>query len=123
MAWWLVASCAGRNCAGRWRSILAAFVVAFPLRLYNAALQGLQDLTFLGKVQLVAWLAGTVVTIVSGPGARRPVALAAGWVVTQVVSAIACGVRLRRHYPHAWTPRLPEVSWAEVRSCSGDRDG
>jgi len=118
IAWWLVARAWPEL---RWplAVILAAFVAAFPLRLFNAALQGLQDLAFLGKVQLAAWLAGTSVTIGLVLAHVGLSALAAGWVVTQGVSATACGVRLRRHYPHAWTPTLPVVSWSEVRSLFG----
>lgn len=114
VAWWLVAA-AWPELRVPLAVILAAFVVAFPVRLYNAALQGLQDLAFLGKVQLVAWLAGTTVTIVLVLAHVGLASLATGWVVTQAVSAIACGVRLRRHYPHAWTRLLPSVSWDEVR--------
>jgi len=32
--------------------VIVAFVVSFPLRMFNAVLQGLQDLAFLGKLQL-----------------------------------------------------------------------
>lgn len=117
-AWWLVADAWPEL---RWplAAILAAFVVAFPVRLYNAALQGLQDLPFLGKVQLASWLSGaatTITLVLNGIGLE---ALAAGWVVTQAVSAIACGVRIRRHHPQAWAPTLPRISWGEVRELFG----
>jgi len=118
LAWWLVTR-SWPELRGPLAIILGAFVVAFPLRLYNAALQGLQDLAFLGKVQFVAWVAGTSLTIglvLSGIGLS---ALAAGWVVTQGLSAAACGVRLRRHHPRAWTPTPPPVSWGEVRTLVG----
>ncbi len=42
-------------------------------------------------------------------------ALAAGWVVTQAVSATACGIRLRRHFAQAWPPAVPGVSWPQAR--------
>ena len=105
----------------RWplAAILAAFVVAFPFRLYNAALQGLQDLPFLGRVQLAAWVAGTATTIALVLDGMGLEALAAGWVVTQAVSAIACGIRIRRHHAHAWTAVVPPVSWHEVRGLFG----
>ena len=61
VCWWAVAS--------RWPELRAplaviviAFVAAFPLRLFHATLQGLQDLAFLGRVQLWSWLCGTTVT-------------------------------------------------------------
>jgi O-antigen/teichoic acid export membrane protein len=117
-AWWFVVTAWPEL---RWPLgvILAAFIVAFPFRLYNAALQGLQDLAFLGKVQLYAWAAGTSVTIVLVLAHVGLEALAAGWVVTQAVSAIACGVRIRRHHPQVWTPAKSRVTWDEVRGLFG----
>jgi O-antigen/teichoic acid export membrane protein len=117
-AWWFVTNAWPEL---RWplAVILIAFVVAFPVRLYHAALQGLQDLPFLGKVQLAAWLAGTATTIALVLAHVGLAALAAGWVVTQGASAIACGIRIRRHHPRAWAHALPRVSWHEVRGLFG----
>ena len=49
----------------RWPLALVAlaFVVTFPFRVFTAVLQGLQDLTFLGGLQLAAWFGGTVATL------------------------------------------------------------
>src|SRR5436190_12385161 len=69
--------------------ILAAFLIAFPFRLYHATLQGLQDLPYLGKVQLASWAGGMVTTIMLVLLHGGLAALAAGWVVTQAVTAIA----------------------------------
>lgn len=113
-AWWIV--------AGRWPElrlplgiILAAFISAFPLRLYHATLQGLQDLTFLGKVQLASWAAGTLVTIalvIAGFGLES---LAAGWVVTQAISAAACALRLRARFANIWNAPPAPPSLREAR--------
>ena len=43
--------------------VLAGFAVLFPLRLYQSVLQGLQELPFLGKLQIVSWATLTIVTI------------------------------------------------------------
>ena len=40
--------------------VLGLFVVTFPLRTFQAALVGLQDLAFVGRVQFAGWAAGTV---------------------------------------------------------------
>jgi hypothetical protein len=100
VAWWLVASTWPEL---RWplAAILTAFVVAFPVRIYHAALQGLQDLVFLGKVQLVAWMCGTSVTIalvLQGVG----------------LGALASGVgghsgRERRRMRHSASPAVPAL--------------
>ena len=43
--------------------LLATFVVTYPLRIFQATLQGLQDLAFLGGLQLAAWGIGTAVAV------------------------------------------------------------
>jgi O-antigen/teichoic acid export membrane protein len=96
--------------------ILAAFLAAFPLRLYHATLQGLQDLAYLGKVQLVSWVAGTIVTIllvVLGVGLE---ALALGWVITQGTSAAMCALRLRSRFSNAWLAKSAKPSVEDARA-------
>src|SRR2546428_8624056 len=44
--------------------LLAALVCLFPLRIFHAVLQGIQDLAFAAKVQLYTWGAGTIITII-----------------------------------------------------------
>ena len=73
-------------------AILVTFVATFPLRIYHAALQGLQDLAYLGRVQLAAWVAGTALT----------------------VSLVFGGVGLARSSP-AGSPR----SWSRPRRVAG----
>lgn len=100
-------------------AILGVFVVTFPLRVYHAALQGLQDLAFLGRVQIVTWAAGTTVMVLAVLAGAGLGALAAGWILPQIGSSVACAVRLRRRFPHAWQPVLPQVPWAEARALLG----
>ena len=120
LVWWLVVA--------RWPElrapltvILAAFLVAFPLRLYHATLQGLQDLAYLGKVQLAAYLSGTLTTVALVLDGGNLMALAIGWIVTQVITASACAWRLRASHPGVWTthataPRLAETGALFKRS-------
>ena len=49
----------GQRCEFRSPSCWAVFVLTFPLRVFQAALTGLQDLAFVARTQFVAWLAGT----------------------------------------------------------------
>jgi O-antigen/teichoic acid export membrane protein len=96
--------------------VVAAFVVTFPLRILGALLQGLQDLTFLGTVQLSAWLAGTATTvacIVAGAGLYS---LVGGWVVTQGLSAFVSWRRIRTTFPDVIPRRLPSISLAALRA-------
>src|SRR5262245_56136925 len=82
--WWLPAS---------WQQlkvpltvVLAVFVAMFPLRTFQAALVGLQDLAFVAQTQFAAWALGTAVTVVLVLAGLGLPALAAGWCVTQLIA-------------------------------------
>ena len=58
LAWWLL--------QGDWDAVrvpmllvVGAFVALFPARVFNAVLQGVQDLAFVGRLQLTVWAVGT----------------------------------------------------------------
>jgi O-antigen/teichoic acid export membrane protein len=95
--------------------VIVAFVLTFPLRMFNAVLQGLQDLAFLGSVQLAAWAAGVTVTIAGLAGGLGLYSLSAGWVTTQLVSAIVGWRRLVTAYGHVLPRRLPALTMAAAR--------
>ena len=114
VAWWAV-SLRWPDLTWPLATILVAFLAAFPTRLYRATLQGLQDLTYLGKIQLAAWTAGTVVTISLVLGGAGLIALAAGWVVNQFVMAVACGLRLRRQFGPIWNAERERTTVAQAR--------
>jgi O-antigen/teichoic acid export membrane protein len=86
--------------------VLGVFVVTFPLRAFQAALVGLQDLAFVGRVQFAAWAAGTALTIVLVLNGSALPALAAGWCATQLLGVIASAVRLSIRFPAAMPGRL-----------------
>src|SRR5918995_6383961 len=54
-ATWFWMPHAWRPAAGPLALMLGAFVVVFPLRLYQAFLQGVQELPFLSRVQITSW--------------------------------------------------------------------
>jgi O-antigen/teichoic acid export membrane protein len=96
--------------------VLLFFALTFPMRAYHALLQGLQDIVFLGQLQLVAWALGTGVLIAlvfSGAGLA---ALAVGWLVTQAVTVGACRWRVQRRHSAVWMARPPTVGWTEART-------
>lgn len=86
--------------------VLALFIVTFPLRVFQAALMGLQDLAFVARAQFVAWAVGTALNVWLVIQGFSLSALAAGWCATQLLIIIACGVRLARRFPGAM-PRRP----------------
>jgi len=95
--------------------VAAGFVVAFPLRVFTALLQGLQDLTFVGTIQLVAWTAGTATTVALAWAGFGLYALAAGWVVSQLLPALIAVRRVASRFPSAHPRRRAHLSWTEVR--------
>ncbi|MEO5896069.1 MAG: oligosaccharide flippase family protein [Vicinamibacterales bacterium] len=118
VAWWVVAV--------QWPElrlplaiILAAFLLAFPFRLYHATLQGLQDLPYLGKVQLAAWTAGMVTTVSLMLLDAGLAALATGWVVTQAVTAGACAWRLRQRFSSMWRAKPSRATLSDARELFG----
>ncbi|HLN03121.1 MAG TPA: oligosaccharide flippase family protein [Bryobacteraceae bacterium] len=91
--------------------ILAAFVLVFPLRIFQGVLQGLQDLKFLGRVQIATWTISTVTTIALVLKGFGLYALAIGWVLSQFLSAILAGCRLWTAFPMVIPRSRPKLSW------------
>ena len=96
--------------------VLGVFVVTFPLRTFQAALTGLQDLAFVARVQFAAWAAGTVLTVVLVLGGLGLSAMAVGWCATQLCVVGACAVRIYRSFPTAFPRRL---SFGDLRAARG----
>ena len=96
--------------------VLLVFVAMFPLRIFNAVLNGLQDFGFLGRLGIASYLlsAGTTVALVlAGLGLY---ALAIGWTVLQLAGAITGWYRLRTHFPGVLPDSLPRLRWTPTRS-------
>jgi O-antigen/teichoic acid export membrane protein len=81
--------------------LLAALVCLFPLRIFHAVLQGVQDLAFAAKVQLYTWCVGTIITITLIWYGLGLYALSIGWAISQFLSVAAAWWRLRRRFPNA----------------------
>lgn len=77
---------------------LVALCALFPFRLYQAVLQGLQDLRFLGLIQLWGWAAGTLVTVIMVYSGFGLLSLAAGWILTQAFVTACSRARLAAHH-------------------------
>ena len=96
--------------------VLLAFVVTFPLRIFRAVLQGLQDLAFLGKTGIASYListATTVLLVLSGWGLY---ALAVGWILQQSIGAFIGWYRLRVKFPGVLPKKLPLMPWSTART-------
>jgi len=99
--------------------VIVAFVISFPLRMFNAVLQGLQDLAFLGSLQLAAWAAGAAITIAGVAGGLGLYSLSAGWITTQFVSAIGGWRRLVNAHGHVLPSRVPALTWSAAKQQLG----
>jgi O-antigen/teichoic acid export membrane protein len=81
--------------------VLAAYTLLYPLRVFTAVLNGLQDLEFVGVAQAAGWAVTTAISagmVVAGWGLY---ALAVGWAAGQAVTAAAGWWRVRRRFPEA----------------------
>ncbi len=87
--------------------ILAVFVISYPLRVFPAVLQGLQDLKFLGQLRLALWGVSTVLVVAMLLLGARFYALAGGWCVQQMGHDLVAYFRLRR----LRTDLLPSRIW------------
>lgn len=102
----------------RWplRVVLLAFMVMFPLRIFQAVLQGLQDLAFLGWIQIGSWLLSTAITVglvLTGWGLY---ALAIGWMIAQVTLVAMGWYRVRTRFPEVLPASLPPVPWTTAQN-------
>ncbi|HMF56821.1 MAG TPA: oligosaccharide flippase family protein, partial [Pyrinomonadaceae bacterium] len=95
--------------------VLLVFVLTFPLRIFGAVLHGLQDLAFLGRINIVSYLASTAVTVGLVYAGWGLYALAVGWSVLQLMSACAGWFRLRKHFPGVLPRNMPELKWMTAR--------
>lgn len=98
--------------------VLAAYVALFPARLYQNLLQGLQDLRFLGLVQLLGWAATTTLTVVLVLAGWGLDALVAGWVSMQSAIVLASMARVRANHRQLWAS-AGSGSWASARAYLG----
>jgi len=91
-------------------------LVLFPLRVLAAALNGLQDLAFIGRTQLLAWLAGAAVTVALLLVGWGLWAVAWGWVVGQALAPLVFLVRMRGAHRASLPSRLPPLAAAQARA-------
>jgi O-antigen/teichoic acid export membrane protein len=99
--------------------IMIATVLLFPLRILQAVLQGLQDLSFLAVVQTMAWTFSTAVTVGLVLYGFGLYGLSLGWVAGLFLSAVLWWYRLKTRYPHVVPQTLPELSRAVVKDQIG----
>jgi len=99
--------------------VLMGFVIAFPLRMLPALLQGLQDLTFAGGMQVLSWILSTAATVSMVWAGWSLFALAAGWLVTQLALAPVFLYRIKTRFPGVLPRALPPFNWGKSKAQLG----
>ncbi|MDH3498425.1 MAG: oligosaccharide flippase family protein, partial [Gemmatimonadota bacterium] len=95
--------------------VLGAFALAFPARVFQGVLRGLQDLAYLGIVQTASWGVGVVVAVVLVFRGWGLFALAVGWAATQLTGPMLWLVRLRQQFPETMPGAPQRLSRADLR--------
>ena len=95
--------------------VLIAFVVFFPLRVYEAALQGMQDLTAVSVIRLLTWASGVITTVVCVVFGLQLWSLAIGWVASQLTTTLASALRLYLFSRKSFTIRPRIMRGGELR--------
>ncbi len=117
-AWWIV-SAEWPTLGGPFAVVAVTFVLTFPLRIFSAVLQGLQDLTFVSGIHMIGWVGGTIVTVALVQTGFGIYALAAGWACVQIVGAGLAWWRLRARFPEAMPTHLSSLSTRAARAHLG----
>lgn len=99
--------------------VMGSFVLLFPARIFQAALNGLQDLAALGAISTATWAAGTATTVGLVLADWGLQALAVGWLVQQALAGLCWWARLRRRFPAALPTRMAATSGRDARAHLG----
>jgi O-antigen/teichoic acid export membrane protein len=94
VACWLLLPRAWADVKAPLAASLAIFIVLYPFRMANAALEGLQEMPFLGKAFFVGWAGGVIATVVLVVGGLGLWAVALGWGVNQLLLAVMWSWRM-----------------------------
>lgn len=95
--------------------VLGTFVLFFPIRIFSAILQGLQDLAFLGKVSFCTWLLQTTTTVALILSGFALYSLAIGFVAWQLLGASLAWYRLRSKFAMILPQNFCRLSWDKIR--------
>lgn len=96
--------------------VMLVFVATFPLRIFAAVLQGLQDLAFLGKVVILTWFISTATTICLILAGLGLYSLAVGWILNQTISSLICYQRLRRRFSSVLPRKLSALTRTNAKT-------
>jgi len=94
--------------------MMAAVTFFFPVRIFPAVLEGLQEQSFVVRATMVSWGISTVANVISVLAGLGLYSLAIGSVLAQACTSAACIYRLWRHYPTVLPSRLPSLKLGDA---------
>lgn len=112
---WMALPSSWQPLRGPLATVFVGFTLLFPLRIPQAVLSGLQELAYLGWVQLGSWAVNALLTVVLVLGDWQLHSFAFAFLASQLVSAALCLHRLRSRHRSAFPSRLPHLSWTSAR--------
>lgn len=119
LAAWIWLPVSWRPLRGPIGLILTAYVCLFPLRLFQATLEGLQRQAFLSSLATIAWAVGLAVNVALVFNGYGVTGVAAGWVCSQVVIvSFSCGC-LAKNYRPLFPRRIHWPNWRSFTSKLG----
>ena len=95
--------------------VFGVFLVGFPLRVFPAVLQGVQDIVYASAQTFIGWAIGFVLTVVLVRAGLGLYALAIGYAAVQVYQYATSWVRLRTRHRGLLPSRLTPLRWAQAR--------
>jgi O-antigen/teichoic acid export membrane protein len=114
LIFWLVMPTSWRAYSGPLLVAMLGFALMFPLRIFQAVLQGLQEMPYLGRLQFVNWSVTTALMIVLVLRGFGLYALAVSWVAGQLLPAALSFYRLRTSFPGVLPKGLPSLPGKEL---------
>lgn len=92
---------------------MGVFAVLFPMRIFAAVLEGLQEQAFVIRATMVSWTLGLITNVLMILAGFGLYSLATGAVVTAVGTPIACLYRLWKQHREVLPSRLSKLSKPE----------
>jgi len=93
---------------------MGVFAVLFPLRMFPAVLEGLQEQAYMIRATMLAWAVGLVTNVLMILAGFGLYSVAAGWLISLTGTAVAGVYRLWTHHREVLPSRLPKLSKPEV---------
>lgn len=98
---------------------MGVFAGLFPLRIFPAVLEGLQEQAFAIRATMASWVIGLVTNVLMIYAGFGLYSVATGWVIALAGTPIACVYRLWTHHREVLPSRLPRFSKPEFWSQLG----